>query len=187
MSYSPTNPDQFQKIRIKARAEDQFGIRHIDILVNGKRVKMCLDKTCEYVAGPFQPGVVTFAAKTYDLAGNPAFTGYKKIKIKQKAAPPRAGPSKPKGGVVIEGQITGQRQYVKEVALYDKDLKKLIATTPVSDGRYKFKNLGKGVYWVTPLPGGKFDLSVAPSKKRLECKANSDYSADFHVKGITEG
>ena len=100
---SPENPTTDQQITFIATASDKC---KIEIWVNAKKVKECLDSgSCTYIGGPYLDYAGTFVAygaNAYDEAGNRAWTGYKVVQISE------AGDIDTTPPTVIEKSPTGE-------------------------------------------------------------------------------
>lgn len=99
----PSDPQTGQKVAFVARATDPDRTARVEIWVDGRRVKTCADSACLYYGGPYAAGTVTYAATSFDKAGNRASTGYKKVSIQAvDTTPPllrvQHRPSRPQAG-----------------------------------------------------------------------------------------
>lgn len=94
----------------------------------------------------------------------------------------------PQKKCTISGRVTGEKRFVKAIAVYTPDFRKLVSEVLVdSNGQFRFSNLPVSEYKVVPLSKGKFELLSSPKNKHIRCKGDESYTVNFHIEGISEG
>ncbi|MGA1794868.1 MAG: Ig-like domain-containing protein [bacterium] len=88
VTHSPPEPTTEDEVTFIATALDAGGISKIQIYVNDEMVKEATSSPCEYVAGPYSLGSVTYKASAWDKSNNKGDTDQKSVTIVD-SKPPR--------------------------------------------------------------------------------------------------
>jgi len=75
IALSPSMPSTEEKVIFTATASDSGGVSKMEILVNGEKVKECIDSPCTYEGGPYPLGSVSYEAYAWDKSDNKAIAG----------------------------------------------------------------------------------------------------------------
>ena len=112
VAYSPSNPTAADSITFSATATDDGGIARVQVLVDGEAVKECPGSPCAYEGGPYADrSSVTVAARAWDPAGNPGWSGEQRVSISPLTDEPPSvqitySPSEPSGADRITFRAT---------------------------------------------------------------------------------
>lgn len=120
------------------------------------------------------------------LTYNRTWSGYHDVALKKPLISVR--PPSSNATNTLAARVTGEKQFVKAIGVYDASSRKFLFEIPVGqNGEFKSRKVRAGNYKLQPLPGGKFDLICSPREKRVMCRENQTKNADFHITVIFEG
>lgn len=89
ISISPVEPTTKDMITFTVNAQDNSGtgLKRIVILVNEKKVKVCLMSPCVFVGGPYPEGSLEYGAKVFDHTDNEPWTGNRTVYVTKESHP----------------------------------------------------------------------------------------------------
>jgi hypothetical protein len=115
----------------------------------------------------------------YDRAGNKPWSNRKRFVV---TVP------QPTCASSIEGRITGQRRFVKQVGAANlQHPGALITATVDAGGQYGMANRPDGRCRVYPLAGGKFEVISQPRHRDVTCRGSQSHTVNFEMTGVFEG